>query len=112
MSNGAPEQVIYRDFKTSNILLDGNLDAKLSDFGLARNGPQGEQSHVSTRVSTAAASLLSLLLLALALAPGRSAAATPQIYLCHPSALPVLYHCHTPDLPLLYHCHCHCIINA
>jgi serine/threonine protein kinase len=43
-------KVIYRDFKTSNILLDSNYDAKLSDFGLARDGPTGDKSHVSTRV--------------------------------------------------------------
>jgi len=27
-----------------------NYDAKLSDFGLARDGPTGDKSHVSTRV--------------------------------------------------------------
>lgn len=43
-------KVIYRDFKTSNILLDSHYHAKLSDFGLARNGPTDDQSHVSTRV--------------------------------------------------------------
>ncbi|XP_019199248.1 PREDICTED: protein kinase APK1A, chloroplastic-like [Ipomoea nil] len=43
-------KVIYRDFKTSNILLDLNYNAKLSDFGLAKNGPTGDKSHVSTRV--------------------------------------------------------------
>ncbi|XP_020204969.1 receptor-like cytoplasmic kinase 176 [Cajanus cajan] len=43
-------KVIYRDFKTSNILLDTNYNAKLSDFGLARDGPTGDKSHVSTRV--------------------------------------------------------------
>ncbi|CAN1849673.1 Probable serine/threonine-protein kinase PBL9, partial [Linum perenne] len=43
-------QVIYRDFKASNILLDANYNAKLSDFGLARDGPTGDKSHVSTRV--------------------------------------------------------------
>ncbi|KAK6926980.1 Protein kinase domain, partial [Dillenia turbinata] len=43
-------KVIYRDFKTSNILLDSNYNAKLSDFGLAKDGPTGEKSHVSTRV--------------------------------------------------------------
>ncbi|KAK2637500.1 hypothetical protein Ddye_032292 [Dipteronia dyeriana] len=43
-------KVIYRDFKTSNILLDSNYNAKLSDFGLAKDGPTGDRSHVSTRV--------------------------------------------------------------
>ncbi|KAJ0560598.1 putative protein kinase RLK-Pelle-RLCK-VIIa-2 family [Helianthus annuus] len=42
--------VIYRDFKTSNILLDTDYTAKLSDFGLAKDGPEGEDTHVSTRV--------------------------------------------------------------
>ncbi|KAK8544990.1 hypothetical protein V6N12_025845 [Hibiscus sabdariffa] len=48
--HGAETKVIYRDFKTSNILLDSNYNAKLSDFGLAKDGPTGDKSHVSTRV--------------------------------------------------------------
>nr|XP_043606078.1 serine/threonine-protein kinase PBL34-like [Erigeron canadensis] len=42
--------VIYRDFKTSNILLDLDYNARLSDFGLAKDGPEGDNTHVSTRV--------------------------------------------------------------
>ncbi|XP_020267489.1 probable serine/threonine-protein kinase PBL17 isoform X2 [Asparagus officinalis] len=48
--HGAERPVIYRDFKTSNILLDGDFNAKLSDFGLAKEGPMGDATHVSTRV--------------------------------------------------------------
>ncbi|CAI7933592.1 unnamed protein product [Closterium sp. NIES-54] len=43
-------QVIFRDFKAANILLDNDLHAKLSDFGLARAGPEGDRTHVSTQV--------------------------------------------------------------
>ncbi|XP_024388663.1 receptor-like cytoplasmic kinase 176 [Physcomitrium patens] len=46
----AVKPVIYRDFKTSNILLDSDYTAKLSDFGLAKDGPEGDKTHVSTRV--------------------------------------------------------------
>ncbi|XP_020202895.1 receptor-like cytoplasmic kinase 176 [Cajanus cajan] len=46
----ASKSVIFRDFKTSNILLDMNYDPKLSDFGLARDGPVGDATHVSTQV--------------------------------------------------------------
>ncbi|XP_048571841.1 serine/threonine-protein kinase RIPK-like [Triticum urartu] len=46
----AAKTIIYRDFKTSNILLDSDYQAKLSDFGLAKDGPDGDETHVSTRV--------------------------------------------------------------
>ncbi|CAL9028509.1 unnamed protein product [Prunus brigantina] len=44
------EKVIYRDFKTSNILLDSAYNAKLSKFGMAKVGPINGNSHVTTNV--------------------------------------------------------------
>ncbi|KAK8953181.1 hypothetical protein KSP40_PGU010261 [Platanthera guangdongensis] len=48
--HSAESKVIYRDFKASNVLLDASYNAKLSDFGLAKDGPTGDKSHVSTRI--------------------------------------------------------------
>ncbi|GMH13307.1 hypothetical protein Nepgr_015148 [Nepenthes gracilis] len=50
LHEGMDFQIIFRDFKSSNILLDDQWNAKLSDFGLARLGPSDGLSHVSTVV--------------------------------------------------------------
>jgi len=42
--------VIHRDFKASNILLENNFHAKVADFGLAKQAPEGRSNYLSTRV--------------------------------------------------------------
>ncbi|KAK6142208.1 hypothetical protein DH2020_000005 [Rehmannia glutinosa] len=40
--------IIYRDLKCSNILLGEGYHTKLSDFGLAKVGPSGDETHIIT----------------------------------------------------------------
>lgn len=42
--------IYHRDIKSTNILLDSTMKAKVADFGLAKQGNEG-QSHLTTRVA-------------------------------------------------------------
>ncbi|KAK9160025.1 hypothetical protein Syun_006366 [Stephania yunnanensis] len=50
LHNGSNPRIIHRDVKSCNILLDTNMNAKVCDFGLSKQVPQAETSHVTTVV--------------------------------------------------------------
>lgn len=50
LHEGVKPSIIHRDIKPSNILLGECFEAKVSDFGLVKSGPTGDQSHVSSQI--------------------------------------------------------------
>ncbi|VAH98088.1 unnamed protein product [Triticum turgidum subsp. durum] len=48
LHKGCNPPLIHRDVKTSNILLNANLEAKIADFGLLKAFNRGNDTHVST----------------------------------------------------------------
>ncbi|XP_056849326.1 probable LRR receptor-like serine/threonine-protein kinase At1g29720 isoform X2 [Raphanus sativus] len=52
LHEGSMIRMVHRDIKTTNVLLDADLNAKISDFGLARlHGEEEEHTHISTKIS-------------------------------------------------------------
>ncbi|KAI5079089.1 hypothetical protein GOP47_0006760 [Adiantum capillus-veneris] len=52
LHEGWEQQVLHRDIKSSNVLLDADMNAKVGDFGLARLFERGENPHTTRVVGT------------------------------------------------------------
>ncbi|KFK44798.1 hypothetical protein AALP_AA1G304700 [Arabis alpina] len=50
LHEGSMIRMVHRDIKTTNVLLDADLNAKISDFGLARLHEE-EHTHISTKIA-------------------------------------------------------------
>ncbi|KAJ0008258.1 hypothetical protein Pint_29496 [Pistacia integerrima] len=51
LHSGCKPPIVHRDVKSTNILLNENFQAKLSDFGLSRIFPTESGTHVSTTIA-------------------------------------------------------------